>query len=72
MTCFIYAELMQFLERLNDRHEAKLKKDNVLMARKVRHLGEVAHRPTNDAEIDHQAISSGRSESSANLLSHCL
>ena len=44
------------------------------MARKVRHLGEVAHRPrpTNDAEIDHQAISSGRSESSANLLCHCL
>ena len=41
----MYAELMQFLERLDERHEAKLRKDNVLMARKVRQLGEVAHRP---------------------------
>ena len=65
---------MQFLERLDEHHEAKLKKDNVLMARKVRHLGEVAHRPrpTSDVEIGHQAISGGRSESSANLLCHCL
>ena len=63
----MYAELMQFLERLDERHEAKLKKDNALMARK-------AHRPrlTNGAKMHHQAISSGRSESSANLLIHCL
>ena len=34
------AELVQFLGKLDERYEAKLKKDNVLMARKVRHLGE--------------------------------
>ena len=39
-SALLLVELEQFLEKLDERYEAKLKKDNVLMARKVRRVGE--------------------------------
>ena len=35
---------MNFIGKLDERYEGKLKKDNVLMARKVRKIGEVSTR----------------------------